>query len=36
LTSFEKALTGKKCLLPDMLALPTDGFAGGSVKSGPM
>jgi hypothetical protein len=26
----------KKCLLPDMLALPADGFAGGSVKSGPL
>jgi hypothetical protein len=36
LTSFEKALTGKKCLLPDILALPADGFAGGSVKSGPL
>jgi hypothetical protein len=34
LTSFEKALTGKKCLLPDIQALPADGFAGGSVKSG--
>ena len=33
LTSFEKALTGKKCLLPDIVALPADGFWLGEIGS---